>query len=240
MISEKELISKLQELRQVKPNQNWVVFTKRQILGIEAPVKAPDEAIKPSYADIISSVFSLVFQRKLAYALAVLLFVFAGTLGFLKLMPQNNVDVAEKSPAALVAIKSDVEQFKIKSKNLAEATKYNPESVPLAIEEVKEITVELIVAIKKDPQLAKEIALEVNNNKTYLDIEGGSDLKEASDVLYKIIDEQMIKDLENTTLTESQQEALKIAKDLYDKGEYTSALENILLLNAAIGSVISE
>jgi len=44
----------------------------------------------------------------------------------------------------------------------------------------------------------------------------------------------MIKDLEGATLTESQQEALKIAKKLYDEGKYSNALESILLLNMAM------
>ena len=35
-MNEKELISKIQELRQIKPNQNWVAFNKTQILGQES------------------------------------------------------------------------------------------------------------------------------------------------------------------------------------------------------------
>jgi hypothetical protein len=34
-MSEKELIGKLRELRQIKPNRDWVVLTKSQILGSE-------------------------------------------------------------------------------------------------------------------------------------------------------------------------------------------------------------
>ncbi|TSC53743.1 MAG: hypothetical protein LiPW31_313 [Microgenomates group bacterium LiPW_31] len=32
-MNEKELISKIQELRQIKPRKDWVVLTKTQILG---------------------------------------------------------------------------------------------------------------------------------------------------------------------------------------------------------------
>ena len=178
-----------------------------------------------------------IFQRKVAYAFASFLFVAVGLFGVMKYgFPEKsiNVQMSVQSQENLVAIKSNVEEFKAKSKSLSQIAQSNPQDFTLAVKEVKEAAKGLTDAIKNDPALAKEVALEINNNKTYLDIQGGEDLKATSDELYKEIDSQMIEDLENTTLTESQQEALNIAKDLYEKGKYANALESILLLDMAM------
>ena len=43
--------------------------------------------------------------------------------------------------------------------------------------------------------------------------------------------EKEIKDLENRALTEEQQKLLEEAQSYYDKGDYSQALEKILLLS---------
>ncbi len=228
MMTEQELISRLQSLKQIKPRENWVVFAKSKIFEV-----------KPAKSSVFSEIMGSIFQRKVAYAFAAFLFVVAGLFGFMNYgLPTKTIDiqVAKQSQENLVAIKSSVEDFKVKSKNLSQIAQSNPKDIKLALKEVKEAAAELTNAIKNDPTLAKEVALEINNNKTYLDIQGGGDLKETSDILYKTIDEQMIEDLEATTLTESQQEALSIAKGLYEEGKYSNALESILLLDMAMKS----
>ena len=62
------------------------------------------------------------------------------------------------------------------------------EEFSVVIKEIKEASRELTDAIKKDPQFAKDVALDINNNKTYLDVPGSDDLKETSYALYKEID----------------------------------------------------
>ena len=251
-MTEQELISRLQSLKQIKPRENWVVFAKTKIF--DAPVYAKYANIKTARNSVFSDTLASIFQKKVAYAFAAFLFattnkkvayafaaflfVVAGMFGFMKYGFFNNpanVQVAQVSQEHLTAIKSNVEEFKTKSKILSQMTKSSDlKEIALAVKEIKDVAKELTEAIKNDSQLAKEVALDINNNKTYLDIEGEGDLKETSDILYKTIDEQMIKDLEGATLTESQQEALKIAKKLYDEGKYSNALESILLLNMAM------
>jgi len=240
----KQLIFKLQELKQIKPRKEWVFSVKNQILGndnfeiISVSNKLSHKGILP---DIIKN---FLLGRKLAYAFAALLFVFiVGTFGLASynLININDAEkVAKESPAALVAIKDNVETFKVKSKSLADIAKYNVENIPLAIKEVKDVAIELTGAIQKDPQLAKAIALEVNNNKTYLNISGGeSDLQVTLDFLYKTTAEQLLKDFDGVTLIENQQESLDRIKDFFNKGgyegKYANALEDILLFNAAVG-----
>ncbi len=240
-MEEKELIIKIKALGQIKPREDWVVLVKSQILRPSLGAKNnvfENNVNKLTYKDVLSNILRVFFQRKFAYALAVFLLAIVGFFGLSGVIfnkkGSNKVSV-NNTPVISLEIKSNLEDFKEKSKNLAEMSKHNSlETLSVVIKEVKSVAVELANAIKKDPQLARAVALDINNNKTYLDIQGADDLKETSDTLYKTIDEQMIRDLENTTLTEGQQKTLEVIKNLYEEEKYASALESILLLNVAM------
>ena len=249
-MTEKELISKLQELKQIKPRNTWVILAKSEIFRDN--IFEPNITNNPNYKDILVNIFKASFQRKFVYALATFLFVVSLVFGFIKYtLPNNpnaevanNAEVAKQFPADLVAIKSNVEEFKIKSKNLSQIDKFNSEDISLAVKEVKNAAKELTNAIQKNPQLVKAIALEVNNNKTYLNIPGEEgELQGTLDVLYKTTVEQLIKDFDNVTLTESQQESLYRIKSLLNKTldnqeqdsyDFADGLEDLLLLNVAV------
>lgn len=247
MITEKELISKLQELKQIKPRNTWVVLAKSDIFSNKDNVLGSKLIGSPSYKDVLSNIFRVSFQRKFAYSLAAFLFVALGVFSFIQYglpNPNNsNVKTAQK-PESLVAIKSDVEDFKIKSKSLSQIATLNSQDISFAVKEVEDAAKELTDAIKKDPQLAKEVALDINNNKTYLNIQGGEgDLQGTLNVLYKTTVEQLVKDFDDLTLTESQQESLDRIKGLLnqtlgnqeqDSYNFTDGLEDLLLLNAAV------
>ena len=233
-MTDKELISRIQSLKQIKPRENWVLFTKSKILNNNFEA---EKSVGANNVNFIGNMFKTVFLSKFTYSLAVLLFVISvGSFFAINGILNNgsNVKVSKSSTASILAIKDSVEDFKIKSKSLSDTVKYSPESTSLVVKEVKEAARELTVAIKNDPDLAKEVALDINNNKTYLEFSEANDLKEVSNNLYKTIVDQMIKDIEDTTLTESQEESLNIVKNSYKENDYTSALEDILLLNIAI------
>ncbi len=235
-MTEQELISRLQALKQIKPTKQWAFSVKMSILGSDTVVKKVSQRL--NYKEVFPGILGLFNQRKLAYAFVAFLFIFAGGFGFMKVLPNDaNVKVSKESTAALVAIKSDVEIFKVKSKTLAEVTKTEPKNVSLAIKEVKSAAKELTVAIQKNPQLVKSIALDINNNKTYLDILGGDDSIEVND-LYKTVVDYLIEGLEKNriNLTEDQKKTLDKIEGLRDQGKYVYALESILLLNAAMES----
>ena len=233
-MTEKELISKLQGLKQIKPRKDWVFLVKSEIFKnnfIENKV-----INKTSYSDVFSNIFSVIFQRKFAYALAVFLFIFIGISGFMKYNLPEDGKVTQQSPAVLAAIKNNVESFKAKSQNLADIAKNNPQDVSLAVKEVNDAARELINAVQKNPQLAKTIALDVNNNKTYLNIQGGDNLKEtldtlykASDILYKAIDDPIIASIKETELTKDQQIEFDNILGLYDQGDYSGVLVRLLI-----------
>ncbi len=231
-MTEQELISKLQALKQINPRTEWVVLAKTEILSNN--VMAKKEIVSPGYQWNFSNILGLFYQRKFAYALASFLFIAVGAFGFVKyvMVDHSNTNVALQSQN-LVTMKDSVKVFKIKSQNLSDIAKSSPKDISFAVKEVKAAAKELTDAIKKDPQLAKNVALEVNNNKTYLDIPGGNDAVEVTDV-YKTIDDQLIKDLEKVTLTSAQEKEFFRIKNAYDKeGDYSTTLRDILLMNAS-------
>lgn len=232
-MTDRELIFKLQLLKQIKPNQEWVVLTKRQLLGVDVR-----EAAQPTYREIFSRALGLVFKGKLAYAFAAFLLIFSGAFVFTKYnLPSNEINIVKNSQAALGEVKNNIETLKVKSQSLAKVSNNKSQDVTLAVKEVNDAVKSLTDTIQKNPGLAKEVALELKNDGTLLSIDGGDDLKQTSDDLYKTIDEQMISDLEKTSLTESQQETFDEANSLYKQGKYSEALEKILLVNNSESSI---
>jgi len=190
-------------------------------------------ASKINYQGTLSRMMGSLFQRRLAYALAVFLFTVVGVFGVAKYhMSTNNVSVkvSEQSTADFKAIRNSVESFKMKSQALAQVSKTKSQDFSSAVREVKDAAKELTDAIQKDPQLAKVVALDVNNNKTYLDVPGGGDLKESSDALYKVIVDPLIEDLKERSLTKNQESALSVVEEKDNKGDYIGALQDALLL----------
>ncbi len=245
-MTDRELLSKLQEIKKITPTKEWVALSKMNILG--AQKVSPSIATKSSFTHRFSSVVATInmvnYRNRLAYSFAVFLFIFAGLVGVMKFgFPElNSVKSSQESVASLAAesaLRTQVAEFKQKSQVLAEVSKDASQSqtISSAVKQANDATKNLTQAIAKNPQLAKTVALDVNNastnvvnNSALLDIPGGSALKSTSDDLYKTIDNQMINDLEKTTLTQDQKNALNDIKKLYDKGNYSSALVNILLI----------
>lgn len=237
-MTEQELISKLQGLKQIKPNAQWVSLSKNNIFI------AKPEVLKPASQWNFSNILGLMFQKKLAYAFAVLLFAVVGIAGVLQIPGLNGSKVAsEKSTAALIAqntLKNNVEEFKVKSQILADVVKSNYQNPDMAKKDVKDVAGKITIELQKNPELAKVVALDINNNKTLLDIPGGNDAVEVTDI-YKTIDEQLIADLEKVTLTEDQQKEFARIKKAYDDGgDYATILRDILLMNISRDTKVSE
>ena len=228
-MTEEQLIYQLKELNKIKPNKTWVVLVKMNILGSDIPARK--EVLQPTYKFNVSNIWGFIFQRKLAYAFAMLFFVFLGGLGFVY-FPKQDGQMA-MSPAAISAVKGDVEMLKTKSRALSQIAVNNPEDISYAFQEVKTVAKTITKSIKKDPGLAKEVALEINNNKTYLTVTGEDESKETLTELYKTIAGQLIKDLEYVSLNEDQKKSLERIKNLYDQEKFTDALEGALLLDIA-------
>jgi hypothetical protein len=75
-MTDKDLIAKLQTLKEIKPNKDWAVFVKSQILK--------EESKRNVFAPIGNTwqVLKMVFGNQYAFAGAIVLFVIMGTFGF--------------------------------------------------------------------------------------------------------------------------------------------------------------
>jgi hypothetical protein len=240
MMTEKQLIANLQKLNQIKPNQDWVILAKNQILGIE-PVK---EERTMGILEILPSLFK---QKKLAYAFATMFLVMFGVFGFAQYTLPGDMlftvkKITEQSQAALVGadvLKNSMDVLDKRSQELVKAVKENKENnIPSAISEVKQgiadATKNITDALKENPESLKELAVEVRkieDNKEQLRALG-IDISATENVdLYQMLDDQEIASLEASTLTEEQQTALAEIKALYEEGSYLEAFEKILLIS---------
>jgi len=248
MMNDKQLIAKLQELKQIKPSKDWVVSLKKEIIGEQPKFGSPAYA-KASVGRQILTIFEVLpkvlFQKKLAYAFAFCLVVLIGMFGFAQntlpgdlLFPVKKI--AEQSQGALL---SGVEQSKYnldianrRLEDLANIIKTNRTgNITPAIQEVKETVNEIAKNMPSNPDDFTGIATRVQKiQQTKREVEtlGVIMLQESetlNDALAPLVGNE-IESLEKTTLNETQQQTLTEIKAHYTKGEYTAALEKILLI----------
>jgi len=232
-MTEKEVINKLHQLRQIKPRKDWVVLTKTQILG--------EEVSSNKFSQIIDILPRVNFRRVLVPAFSfclpfVILAVSQNALPGDNLYPVKKF--TEKTQAVFVSEseKSNV-QLGIVNKRLEELNKIastnQTDKIAPAIEEyqaslseaVKNLTKAKNADVKEIVQQAKKI--EESKQKAEV---LGINISEASDELNSALlslAEREIKDLENRTLNEAQQKLLIEAKENFEAGNYSQALEKI-------------
>lgn len=245
-MEETKLINKLKELQQIKPRKEWVFLVKNQILA------EPKPARKESIFGILSFLPALIYQRKLAYVFATLLFVMVGMFGFAQYtMPGDMLfsvkRMTEQSQTAFVSPENQLKNnFEIASRRLDDLTQVvrdnRMSNIAPAIREfqasISEATKNLIGSIgQKDSQSMKDVALQIKkieDNKKELqtlgvDLGATQESKDLNNALAPLVQRE-IDDLEKTTLTEEQQKALEEIKVLYAEGSYSEALEEILTI----------
>jgi hypothetical protein len=226
-ITQKQLIRQLQQLKEIQPRKEWALLLKQQITANKPVVVVSLPVKKISFIDVISSVFS---QRRLAYAFTAGLLLIGGVFGFTSLSSFENVP---QQPAALTSqanLKSNVTTLNNKINDLAQVAKTGKKTSISSVEtEINTLAKNLKNNPISDPVTVKELATSL---KTLADVPG-VDLAANEDVkdLYQTVVENQIADLEKTTLTDEQKVTLKTAKDLYAKGKYADALEDILMIN---------
>lgn len=236
-ITQKQLISSLSQLKEIKPRKEWAVLLKSQILA-EKQV----EPIQAQSANFISTFSTAFFQKRMAYSFAAVIFLAAGILGFSKYTVPGDLlfpvkKIAEQSQAALTGqagLKNDVAVLNSRINDLAQVAKAGrTDNIPSAISEINANVSELTKSLKdsptQDPKTLKEIA---SSLKVLADVPG-TDLSANADVidLYQAVAQSQISDLEKSTLTTDQKDTLAEAQDLYSQGKYADALEKILLIN---------
>src|SRR5687767_12310869 len=203
-MTNQEVVQKLKSLKQIKPNQEWVILSKNNILA-NRPVVQP---VKAEFVSVSGSIFQTLFSRKLAYSFAVLLIAFLGVFGVMRYGVFNSGQ-SEKPVVLSQEVKTNLEKFKTNSKDLALVARTDPANASVIAGQVKEAAEALTEAVKKDPEIAREIALDVNNNKAYAEL--SSEVEEASNNLEKVLAEQLYQDYEENqdSLTDEQKDQLK-------------------------------
>jgi len=243
-MTEDELIRKIKELRQIQPRKDWVVLTKREILGQETVI----QNIQHRALNVLEVLPRMFSQPKPVFAALVSLLVLIGTFSF----AQNSLPgdllypikkIAERSQSVFVSedntIKfelniaekrlDDLAKIAEKNsvKNLAPAINEYKESVSdvaksLAVENNKEVVKEIVSGVKKleeKEQQVRTLGAVIGENE---------ELDKA--LAQKMVEtlETLIKDLEGRTLTEDQQEDFAEAKEYFEAGDYNQALIELL------------
>ena len=221
-----ELIKKIQELKQIKPGKDWVVLTKSQILAEE-----PKVLFFPFFKPVLATVT----------AFGILFGIFS--------LAQNSLPgdflysikkITEKSQAVFVSEEEKPAfQFELANKRLEELTKIaqtnQVKKIAPAITEfqadVSEAAKSLVKMKKVDAELvAQTKKLEENKESVEKVLATKIETEEYDQALAQLVESQ-IKDLEEGTLTENQGKLLEGAKENFEAGNYSQALEKILILS---------
>ncbi len=234
-MTEKELIVKLRQLRQIEPRKDWVVLTKGQILG---------EETYRGRASVISIGFYLLgrlYQRPaLVFLSAFVTILFIGGLIFYlpkESDPINRIvseaeEIENLSPA-LAELEKQISQTtqglkKMKIEEPRKTLQVSREIIP-----VMESGKAIVSASKK---LKEELELKDKDKKGVVGVlaikisETENALSEMETAFSQLI-ESAIYDLEKRTLTQEQAEILKEAKRDFEDGNYSQALIKILTLS---------
>lgn len=241
-MTDKELIAKIRELKQIKPNQNWAFSLRTQIVGNE-----PDKA---SFINELKWGFGLIFQYKKSFATVSVLGLFLAIFGLsLNALPGDLLypakKIAERYQTFFVADKNQSKMvFDTANKRLDELSKAvqanSARNLAPAISEYKASVAQVVKSLasetqKRSTKSVKEIAQEIKQltekeqKVEAFGINIGEN-KELNNALSQLV-LQEINNLETRTLTVEQQEVLKTAKAEFDAKNYSESLEQILLLN---------
>jgi len=230
-MDEKTLIGKIEILRQIRPRKNWVILTKKRILGEE-------RTLAGLFLDSFRLFQGLFFQYRLALASLVLLFVLGGTFAFAqKSLPGEPLFVikkmTEKTRAVFVAENERPKvQLELANKRLEDLAKIaetnDVRKLAPAIDEFQANVSEAAKNLTKAKTVGKDIILqtqELEKNKEKIEKTLATQIgTEELENVYKDLAEQQIKDLENSSLTESQTKLLAQAKEYFEAGDYSNAL----------------
>ena len=236
-MNDTELINQLKTLQEIKPNQDWVVSVKTQILGQEAKQGIVLGNLVPR----------MFFQFKPVFVSAMALVVLIGLFGFSQNSLPGDVlygfkKAGEKGEATFFVSEQDLPQYKLEMANkrleeLSRIAKVNQvKKLAPAISAFQANITEAANNLVKAKDLnMKEVVAEakkIEENKKKVESLGimVGEIKQLDDAMKQLVEREM-KALEDRILSEAQEEILTEVKDSYELGLYSQALEKILLLS---------
>ena len=244
-MNDRELISRIQLLNEIKPRQDWVVSVKNQILGQEQVDRGRASInLENVFEGLIARMF---FQFKPALVPVMALVLLIGMLGFAEnSLPGDPLysmkKAAEKGEAVFFVSEQELPQYKLEVANrrleeLSKIAKINQvKKLAPAIAEFQANIAEAADNLSKAKGInMKEIVVEtrkIEENKQKVEALGivVGETKNLDDAMKQLVEREM-KTLENQILTEAQEGILAEAKESYEAGQYSQALEKILLLS---------
>lgn len=248
-MTEKELISKLSRLKNIKPKQDWVILTKSRIFET-APIRVSEEL---NLFEQIKQVFFFVFSYKkpvLATSFVALIFVLGSAVFVGRTLPGDNLyavkRMADKIQSYFVSPSNQsMANLEAASQRLDDLLKIAQEkkvnNIKPTIDEFKasiSSAAKNLTAgtVKSNPReevkkiIAEVKKIEANKQKVEsLGIKIGDD-NTLENALKDLVAGE-IAELEKTGLTGLQMSLLDIAKKNFENKDYTSALENILTIS---------
>ncbi len=234
-MSDNKIIRQIQSLKQIQPREEWVAFTKNQIL--ESPV----------YRERISLSTRMGFLLRPAFAFSAITAVVLS--GAVIVFAQNSVPgdfaypvkkIIENAQIQLCAEDERPEaELRLAGKRLGDldkiASSNQVKNIAPAIEEFQaslDKVAKNLTNIKSDKETEKAIVMQVKKlevDKQEIEKTLGTkidtqQLEQAISPYYKVQVELLIKDLEERSLTEEEQALLQEAKDCYEAQDYSQAL----------------
>ncbi len=241
-MTEAELIKKIQELKQIKPSEDWVVLAKRELFLEES---------HPSRgrASVILDIFPRIFQFQY-FKPALATFVFLGIMIVAAFgLAQNALPgdslyslkrISEEGRIAFVSeINKPKAQLELANKRLEELTKVaeakQTAKLAPAIEEFQASVSQAAKNLKEPKKITKEIVEQtkkLEENKQKIEALGIliGETKELDNALSQLVETEII-ELETLTLSEEKAELLSEAKVALEEGNFSDALEKILLIS---------
>lgn len=237
-MTEEKLIQKIKELREIKPSQDWVVRVKKEIFSRE-----------PEHKINWLSVFTFVPRHKLAFATLTVIFVLVGVFGWAQssLPGEFFYPVKKVVERAQINLSAQTErpklQLELANKRLSDIAKIVDTNqitkLAQAVGEFQATVSEAAqdLAIAKDPKKVIQEVQKLEENRKKVEALGVmvGEMEELENVLARIT-EREIKDLESRTLSEEQLELLEKAKQDYEAGNYSQALETVLIISQITNS----
>ncbi len=215
----KEIVRELKRLSKIRPEKEWVVLTKKTILGEST---SPFLLLRPLYAGL--------------FLFFILIGLFSVSQNSLPGEPLYSLKkVGEKIEIALLPEtekpKLNLEIANKRVEELKEAAKKNDvKKLAPAVKEAKETIAGVKESLIKSTQLNKEILKKtlVLAAKTK-EVEESLGINPVEEDLKEIV-KYIIEDFENKSLTKEQKDYLEKAKEYFENGNLERSLETLLLL----------
>jgi len=244
-MEEKELIAKISLLKDIKPQDEWVVLNRQRLFPLQA---------KRTWGILDQFAFFLKYLEKPAFVMPVLAIVVAGGIGW-------NLSTQSLPGDALYSLKSAVErvplnlsskeerpflQLELAQRRLDDLKKIaesdNTGNLPSAIQEFESnvfaASKGFAEIVENQPDKALQASREVvqlqrdtREIEKILGVVIGKEETEEFEDTTRILVENEIQHLEDRTLTEPQQELFNEAKIAAENQDYPSALEKIWMLS---------